>query len=121
MFPVFLALFYHDNPVSAFPNDLPDMDIIHAMTAFAIFAGEAQKRSRSASDALKYACQNFAVHLSRVPKLWDHNLHHIFKSFWNHHLLSWLETQWCLKGLRSCLVILSAVQKLAKVCTLLFK
>ena len=48
--------------------------------------------------------------------------HHLtFKSFWNHHLLSWLETQWCLKGLRSCLVILSAVQKLAKVCTLLFK
>jgi len=121
MLPVFLALLHHDNPIPAFSYDLPDMDIIHAMTAFTIFANEAQERSQSASDALKYACQNFAVHLSRAPKPWDDNLHHTFKSFWNHHLLSWLERQWCLKGLRSCLVILSAVQKLAKVCTLLFK
>jgi len=119
MFPVFLALLHHHNPVPAFPHDLPDMDIIHAMTAFTIFAGEAQTRSRSASDALKYACQNFAAHLSQAPKPWDDNLHRIFKSFWNHHLLSWLERQWCLKGLRSCLVIVSAVQKLAEVCTLL--
>jgi len=121
MFPVFLALLHHDNPVRAFPHDLPDMDIIHAMTAFTIFADEAQERSRSASDALKYASQNFAVHLSRAPKLWDDNLHHAFKCFWNDHLLSWLERQWCLKGMRSCLVILSAAQQLAKVCTLLFK
>jgi len=119
--PVFLALLHHDDPVPAFPYDLPDMDIIHAMTAFTIFANEAQERSRSASDALKYACQNFAVHLSRAPKPWDDNLHHTFKSFWNHHLLSWLERQWCLKGLRSCLVILSVIQKLAKVCNLLFE
>jgi len=121
MFPVFLALLHHDNPVPAFPHDLPEMDIIHAMTAFTIFAGEAQRRSQSASDALKYACQNFAVHLSQAPKPWDDNLHLTFKSFWNHHLLFWLERQWCLKGLRSCLVILSVVQRFAKVCTLLFK
>jgi len=121
MFPVFLALLRHDNPVPTIPDDLPDMGIIHAITAFTIFAGEAQERSRSASDVLKYASQNFAVHLSRAPKPWDDKLHHTFKSFWNHHLLSWLERQWCLKGLRSCLVILSAVQKLARVCTLLFK
>jgi len=121
MFPVFLALLHRDDPVPAFPHDLPDMDIIHAITAFTIFADEAQERSRSASDALKYACQNFAVHLSRAQKPWDDSLHHTFKSFWNHHLLSWLERQWCLKGLRSCLVILSAVQKLAKVGTLPLK
>ena len=121
MLPAFLALLQHDDPVSAFPHDLPDMDIIYDIMAFTIFAGEAQKRSRSATDVLKYACHNFALHLSRAPKPWDDNLHHTFKSFWNHHLLSWLEMQWCLKGLRSCLVILSAVQKLAKVCTLLFK
>jgi len=120
MFPVFLALLHHHSPVAAFPHDLPDMDIIHAIRTFTIFADEAQERSRSASDALKYASQNFSVHLSRAPKPWDDNLQHIFKSFWNDHLLSWLERQWCLKGLRSCLVILSAIQKLAKVCTSLF-
>jgi len=121
MFPVFLALLHYDHPVPAFPDDLPHMDIIHAITAFTIFAGEAHGQSRSASNALKYASQNFAVHLERAPKPWDDNLHHTFKSFWNHHLLSWLERQWCLKGLWSCLVILSAVQKPAKVCNLLFK
>jgi hypothetical protein len=118
MFPVFLALLHHDNPVPAFPHDLPDMDIIHAITAFTIFADKALERSRSVSDALKYASQNFALHLSRAPNPWDDNLHRTFKSFWNHHLLSWLERQWCLKGLRSCLVILCAIQNLAKVCTL---
>jgi len=45
MFPVFLALFHHNNPVPAFPDDLPDMDIIHAIKAFTIFAGDAQERS----------------------------------------------------------------------------
>jgi len=64
MFPVFLALLHHNNPVPAFPDDLPDMDIIHAITAFTILADDAQQRSRSASDALKYASQNFAVHIS---------------------------------------------------------
>jgi len=121
MFPVFLALLQHKNPVAAFPHDLPDMDIIHAITAFTVFAEEAQRRNRTASDALKYASQNFAVHLSRTPKPWGDNLQYIFKTFWNYHSLSWLERQWCLKGLRSCLVILSAVQKLVKVCTSLFK
>jgi len=121
MFPVFLALSHLHNPIPAFAYDLPDIDIIQPITAFTIFADEAQERSRSASDALKYASQSFAVHLSRAPKPWDDNLHYTFKCFWNHHLLSWLERQWCLKGLRSCLAILSAVQKLAKVCTLLLK
>jgi len=120
MFPVFLALLHHDNPVPAFPHDPPDMDIIHAIRAFTIFADKALERTRSASDALKYASQNFALHLSRAPNPWDDNLHHTFICFWNDHLLSWLERQWCLKGLRSCLVILSAIQKLAKVCTSLF-
>jgi len=121
MFPVFLALLHHHNRVPTIPHDLPDIDIIHAMTAFTIFADEAQERSQSASDALKYASQNFVVHLSRAPKPWDASLHHTFKSFWNDHLLSWLERQWCLKGLRFCLAILSAAQQLAKVCTLLFQ
>ncbi|KAG1788024.1 uncharacterized protein HD556DRAFT_1245812, partial [Suillus plorans] len=66
--------------------------------------------------ALKYACRNWAVHLSRAPHPWDNKLDHIFHAFWNHRLLSWLELQWCLKGLQSCLVILSEGQKLAKVC-----
>jgi hypothetical protein len=120
MFPAFLALMHRSGPISAFPHDsvLPDIDIIHAMTAFRIFADEARERSRSASDALKYACQNFTMHLSQAPKPWDDTLQHTFKSFWNDHLVSWLERQWCLKGLRSCLVILSEGQKLAKVCSI---
>ncbi|KAG2148262.1 hypothetical protein BD769DRAFT_558996 [Suillus cothurnatus] len=44
-------------------------------------------------------------------------LDHVFQPFWNRYLLSWLERQWCLKGLRSCLDILSQVQKLAKYLT----
>ncbi|KAG0695011.1 hypothetical protein DFH29DRAFT_1005844 [Suillus ampliporus] len=73
-----------------------------------------KKESRSASDALKYACQNWAVHLSRAPNPWNNSLNHVFKTFWNHHLLSWLKRQWCLKGLRSCLLVLSEMQKFAK-------
>ena len=117
MFPAFLAFIHRDDPISTFAHDraLPDIDIIHSMTVFTSFANEAQDRSRSSSDALKYACQNFAVHLSLAPKPWDDVLHRTFKSFWNHHLVSWLERQWCLKGLRSCLDILSEGQKLAKV------
>jgi hypothetical protein len=46
----------------------------------------------------------------------DETLSHIFKIFWNRHLLSWLERQWCLKGLQSCFIVLYAVQSLAKVC-----
>ncbi|KAG0708370.1 hypothetical protein DFH29DRAFT_870913 [Suillus ampliporus] len=78
------------------------------------FANEAQEKSQSTSDALKYACQNWVVHLSRAPNPWDDKLHHIFQAFWNRHLLSWLERQWYLKGLRSCLVVLSEGLELAK-------
>jgi hypothetical protein len=119
MFPAFLALRHH-NDISALQGyDLPDMDVIHAMVAFMIFAAEAQERSQLASDAVKYACQNCTLHLLRAPKPWDGILLRTFKVFWNDHLLAWLERQWCLKGLRSCLVILSEMQKLAKVCIFL--
>ncbi|KAG0701362.1 hypothetical protein DFH29DRAFT_1069706 [Suillus ampliporus] len=118
MFVVFLAFrCQHDSDsISRFQQHrvTPGMDIIRAMIAFQSFANQAQKRSRSASDALKYACQNWVVHLSRAPTPWDDTLNHIFQAFWNRHLLSWLERQWCLKGLRSCLIILSEGQKLAK-------
>jgi hypothetical protein len=111
MFPVFLALRQQAHSTTA----LPDMAVIHAMKTLSIVADEAQKRSRSASGALNYACQNWAVHLSRTPKPWDHRLAHTFQSFWNRNLLSWLERQWCLKDLPSCLTILSEGEKLAKV------
>jgi hypothetical protein len=119
MFPTFLALSHQDYSNStllegSFSSDC--RDIIPAMNAFTIFANEARKQSRSASDALKYACQNWAAHLLRAP---NHKLDHVFQPFWNRYLLSWLERQWCLKGLRSCLDILSQVQKLAKVCLFL--
>ncbi|KAG0699775.1 hypothetical protein DFH29DRAFT_877076 [Suillus ampliporus] len=92
----------------------PDMEIIHAMRAFDNFASEARERTRSASDALKYACQNWIVHLSRAANPWDESLNRTLKLFWNRHLLSWLERQWCLKDLRSCLTILSEGEKLVK-------
>ncbi|KAG0698125.1 hypothetical protein DFH29DRAFT_878207 [Suillus ampliporus] len=84
------------------------------MNTFTTFANEAQEQSRSTSDALKYACQNWAVHLLRAPNPWDDTLNHIFQTFWSRHLLSWLERQWYLKGLRSCLVVLSEGLKLVK-------
>ncbi|KAG1731494.1 uncharacterized protein EDB91DRAFT_1305783 [Suillus paluster] len=84
------------------------------MNAFVTFANEAREQGQLASNALKYACQNWAIHLSHAPNPWDATLHHIFQAFWNRHLLSWLEMQWCLKGLRPCLVILSEGLKLAK-------
>lgn len=121
MFPVFLALKYQDQsstsalPRVAFP---PNPEVVHAMRTFVDFAKEAQEQSQTASTALRYACQNWAVHLSRTQNPWDDTLNHIFKTFWDHHLLSWLERQWCLKGLQFCLVILSEGQKLAKVCVL---
>jgi hypothetical protein len=115
MFPVFLALGYHHHPTSTIPERLlPDRDIIHAMNAFESFVNEAQERSQSASDVLKYACQNWTIHLSRAPQPWDDALHRIFQAFWNDHTVSWLEMEWCLRGLRSCLDILSEGQKLAK-------
>ncbi|KAG2035004.1 hypothetical protein BDR03DRAFT_1012878 [Suillus americanus] len=118
MFPIFLALIPRDYFTSALP-EVPDKEIIHAMNLFIAFAKEAQERSQSSSDALKYASQNWFVHLSRAPNPWDDTLSHMFQVFWNRHLLSWLERQWCLKGLRSCLDILSQGQKLPKVITLL--
>ncbi|KAG1801177.1 hypothetical protein EV424DRAFT_404245 [Suillus variegatus] len=111
MFPVFLAL-RHQDPSSALPqcHFPPDMEIFYAMMAFEGFAHKAQERSRSASDALNYACQNWAFHLSRVHSPWDNILNHLFKFFWSHHLPCWLERQWCSKGLRSCLAILFEAQ-----------
>ncbi|OAX37116.1 hypothetical protein K503DRAFT_857553 [Rhizopogon vinicolor AM-OR11-026] len=116
IFPAFLALRHIDYSSSALSQGrfLPDMGIIHAMTAFVTFANEARERSQSASDALKYACQNWVFHLSRAPSPWDDMLNRAFKVFWNRHLLFWLEMQWNLKGLRPCLDILCEGLKLAK-------
>ncbi|KAG2141182.1 uncharacterized protein EDB93DRAFT_641773 [Suillus bovinus] len=116
MFPAFLAFSHQDHPISASPRGPfpPDMEIIHAMTAFVDFAKDALHQSQSASDALKYTCNNWVVHLSQARAPWDDTLNHLFKVFWTRHLLSWLEMQWCLKGLRSCLFILSEGQELAK-------
>ncbi|KAG1793067.1 uncharacterized protein HD556DRAFT_517266 [Suillus plorans] len=116
IFPVFLSLRHQNHSNSALPESRfsPDRKIIHAMNAFMTFANEAQERSQSVSEALKYACQNWALHLSRAPNPLDEKISHIYKAFWNRHLLSWLERQWCLKGLQSCLIVLSTVQTLAK-------
>ncbi|KAG1839932.1 hypothetical protein C8R48DRAFT_741050, partial [Suillus tomentosus] len=114
MFPAFLALRPKDNSKSASLQNCPDVEVIRAMTAFTIFAIAAHEQSQSSSDALKYACQNWVFHLSRAPSSKDDKLNSIFKRFWDRHLLSWLERQWCLKGLRSCLLVLSEGQKLAQ-------
>jgi hypothetical protein len=62
MFPTFLALLHRNNTVSASLHEriLPSMGIglIHVITAFVTFRDQVRKRSRSASEALKYACQN---------------------------------------------------------------
>jgi hypothetical protein len=89
------------------------------MNAFKSFANKALERSRTASDTLKYACHNWAVHLLCAPHPWDDMLNCIFQAFWNDHIISWLEMEWCLKGLQSCLGILFIGQKLAKVCIFL--
>jgi hypothetical protein len=120
MFPAFLALRPQDHSTSASLQDYPDIEVIHAMTTFTIFANEARDQSRTTSDALKYACQNWVFHLSRAPSPTDANFNCAFKVFWDRHLLSWLERQWCLKGLRSCLLALSEGQKFAQVCSQLF-
>jgi len=114
MFPVFLASGPKNSPSSAHN---PDVEIIHIINAFVCFADEAHERSRSTSDAIMYACQHWAMHLSRAP--WDNTLDQIFRFFWDRHLLSWLERYWCLRSLRSCLVVLSDGQKYAKVCIFL--
>ncbi|KIK41320.1 hypothetical protein CY34DRAFT_215607 [Suillus luteus UH-Slu-Lm8-n1] len=116
MFSAFVAFRPQDHSTTALLESQisPDREIIQAMNAFVTFANEATERSRSSSDALKYACQNWAIHLSCTPNPWDETLNHVFKIFWSRHLLSWLERQWCLKGLQSCFVVLYAVQTLAK-------
>jgi hypothetical protein len=114
MFPAFLALRPQGHSTSASLQDCPDIEVIHAITAFTIFATEVRERNQSSSDALKYACQNWVFHLSQARSLTDDTLNRAFKVFWDRHLLSWLERQWCLKGLRSCLLALSEGQKLAQ-------
>jgi hypothetical protein len=115
MFPVFLTTISQSHP-SALAQGL-DMEIIHAVKAFVDFTNEVQKRSQSASDTVTYACQHWTMHLSRAsnPRNNMPDLKHVFKVFWDNHLLSWLERQWCLRGPQSCLV-LSEGQELAKVC-----
>jgi Ca2+-binding RTX toxin-like protein len=123
MFPTFLALRNPHHSIYALPQARlsPDRETIDAMKAFTTFANEARERSRSTSNALKYACQSWAFHLSRIPKSWDDSdmlpLKHVFKLFCDRNLISWLERQWCLNGLQSCLVILFEVEKLMKVHT----
>ncbi|KAG2061230.1 hypothetical protein BDR06DRAFT_946649 [Suillus hirtellus] len=118
MFPVFLALRHQDHSTTSAsaqgPHLLPDLEIIHAMKTFSVFANKARERSQSSSDVLNYACQNWAVHTSRAPKPWDEKLAQIFKSFWDRHLLDWLERQWCVKDLQSCLTVLAEGEKIAK-------
>jgi len=116
MFPVLLALRHQRHSTSALPENrsLPDREIIRAMNAFERFANEALERSRSASDALKCACHNWAVHLSRAPHPWDDALKYIFLAFWNDHTIPRLEMERCLKGLQFCLAILSEEQKFIK-------
>jgi len=115
MFPAFLAL-RHQNystlPIqeSHFPLDI---EVIHAMETFVSFAKLAQEQSQTVSGALNYACQNWAIHLLRASNPWDVKLNHVLNAFWNCHLLSWFERQWCLKSLHSCLIILSKVEELA--------
>jgi hypothetical protein len=58
------------------------------MNAFERFTNEAQGRSRSASDALRYACHNL-----RAPHPWDDALKYIFLAFWNDHIIPWLEME----------------------------
>jgi environmental stress-induced protein Ves len=113
MFPVFLAMGHHHHSKSHLPLH-SNNGLIHAMKTFVDFANTAWEESQSTSGALKYACQNWAFHLSEAPKPWDDKLGNIFKVFWNHYLLSWLERQLCLKDLHSCLVILSEGQELQR-------
>jgi hypothetical protein len=114
MFPAFLALRHKDRYTSTLPpGPFLDIEIIRDMITFTNFGNEVWKRNQSSSDALKYASQNWAFHLSRAPNPWHNKLNFRFKNFWNRHLPSWLERQWSLKGLQPCLVVLSDGQKLA--------
>jgi hypothetical protein len=114
MFPAFLALTpksLHTHASSQYHG----IEIIEAIETFLSFGNKARGRNRLASDTLSYACKNWAMHLSQAPSPWDDALIHVFKVFWDDHLLAWLEGQWCLRGLPSCLAVLSEGQKLAKV------
>jgi hypothetical protein len=113
MFPVFLALRHQHHSTSALPQSclLPDRQIIDAISTF---ANEVHERTQVASDALKYACHNWAIHLSRAPRPWRKSLKCVFQAFRKDHTISWLEMEWCLKGLRSCLTILSEGQNVVK-------
>jgi hypothetical protein len=121
IFPMLLALSPQSHSISASPSldglSSPHKDIVHAMNAFIDFANEARERSQSASVALKYACENWAMHISRVLNPWDDMLNCLFHTFLNDHLLSWLEMQWCLNSLESCFAVITEGQKLIKVCT----
>ncbi|KAG2740201.1 hypothetical protein P692DRAFT_20881320 [Suillus brevipes Sb2] len=111
LFSVFLA--FSDEDYSDTQDDsLPNMEIIHSMLAFENLAHQARKRNPPGSAALDYACHNWAFHLLRAPKAWDDTLDHTFTLFWDNYLLSWLERQWCQKGLQSSLVVLSEGQQL---------
>jgi hypothetical protein len=116
MFPAFLALRLQDHLAftSTYNRPLPHVGIIHAMMDFIYFASRAWERSRLTSDALKYACQNWALHLSQAPNPRDERLTCMLESFRTRNLLSWLERQWCLKDLRSCLTILHEGEKFAQ-------
>ena len=106
MFPTFLAL-SSNHPTSATSSYCPAIEIIHAMSAFVTSTDEARKRSQLASGALIYACQHWAIHLSQAQNPWNKTLDHEFNHFWENYLSSWLELQWHLSGLQSCLTVLS--------------
>ncbi|KAG1788000.1 uncharacterized protein HD556DRAFT_1448169 [Suillus plorans] len=110
-FPVLLSLGHPSQHLSRI-YFRADMKIGHAIASFMTFANEAQNQSQSASGALKYARQNWIMHLLQGLNPWDDKLNHIFQSFWDRCSLSWLERQWWLKGLQSCLIVLSEGQKL---------
>ncbi|KAG1855756.1 hypothetical protein DFJ58DRAFT_727416 [Suillus subalutaceus] len=82
--------------------------------AFVNFANEARDRSHSASVALKYACKHWTMHISRTLNIWEDRLNNLFHTFLNRHLFAWLEMQWCLNSLRSCLTVIAEGQKLIK-------
>ena len=113
MLPTFLALSSHHH-ISATSSYCPAIGIIHAMTVFVTSTDEARKRSRSASGALIYACQHWATHLSQAQNPWNKALDHEFNLFWKYYLSSWLELQWHLSGLQSCLTVLSRAQMFVK-------
>lgn len=114
MFPVFLALSHQHHSTASLTYRPPNREIVRSMNTFMTFTHKEQHTSQLSSDALKYACQNWATHLLCASDSRDDTLNYIFQAFCDRYLLSWLERQWCSKGLRSCHVILSEGQKLVK-------